>query len=95
MVKSEYDLLKNWKLKLGLLAAIVVPSVTATGAFYDLKAKIVEKETAVHLRMNEIELTNQRNFADKDTIKEIRSDIKDMRSDISEIKTLIIRNKSR
>lgn len=71
--------------------AIVLPTVTATGAFYDLKAKIVEKEVAVNERISDIELNTQRNFADKDTIRDMRNDIKDMRNEMSEIKTLIIR----
>ncbi len=74
-----------------MLATIVVPTVTATGAFYDLKAKITEKENAVNSRISDIELNNEKNFADKDTIKDIRNDIKDMRSEVSEIKMLIIR----
>lgn len=89
--KKETDLLKNWKLKLAILAAIVVPTITATGAFYDLKAKIVEKEVAVNDRINSLELQNQKNFVDKDTVKEIRSDIKEMRSEITEIKNILIR----
>lgn len=91
MVRAEYDILKSWKLKLALLAAIVVPTITATGTYYDLKAKIVEKETAVNSRISEIELNNTKNFADKDTIKDMRNDIKEIRDNVSELKTLIIR----
>lgn len=86
---KENDLLKNWKLKLGLLAAIVIPTITATGAFYDVKAKIQEKDAAVAAKIADLELKSMKEFVDKDTVKEIQEDLKTLRTDVTEIKTLI------
>lgn len=84
MIKTEHGILKRWKTILGILTAIVIPAVTATSAFYDLKED-------VNTKINAVQLDTQRNFVQKETLKEIRSDIKDIRRDVSEIKTLIIR----
>lgn len=74
---------------------LLVPTITATGAFYDLKARIVEREIAVNQKINEIELSNQKTFADKEALKEMRTDIKEMRNEMAEIKTLILKRSPR
>jgi hypothetical protein len=96
MVKTETKFLENWKAKLAVLSAIVLPTITATGAFYDLKASITEKETVVNQRISALELETTKTFADKESIKDLRTEMKEMRADfnkdLNEIKTLIIRS---
>jgi hypothetical protein len=87
----ETDLLKGWHLKIAIIAGLILPAVTATGAFYDLKAQIAARDTESHDRIAALELSNQKEFADKETIKDMQTDIKQMHSDIVEIKTLLLR----
>ena len=91
MGNNEYTFLKSWKVKLGLLTAIIIPTITATGAFYDLKASILEKEQAVNARISAVELQTEKNFADKTALQDMRNDIKEIRGEVSEIKTILIR----
>jgi len=92
---SENEILSGWKLKLGLITMLLVPTITATGAFYDLKSKITEREIAVNQKISDLELSTQKTFADKEALKEMRSDIKEMRSEMAEIKTLILKRPTR
>lgn len=90
--KEELSLLRSWKLKLALLAAIVMPSVTATGAYYKLQIQLTEKNQQTENRVSDLELRTHENFADKPTMDEMRKNVEAMRNDITEIKT-ILRNK--
>lgn len=92
MSKEETQLLRSWKLKLAVLAAIVMPSVTATGAYYKLQIQLTEKNQQTENRMNRLEITSIENFADKPTMEDMRKNVEQMRNDITEIKT-ILRNK--
>lgn len=85
--KSKF--LYDWKLKLGILAAIVTPSVTATAAFFKLELRLNEKTYQVENRVNKIELDAERNFADKKTMQELSGDVRALREDMVEIKTLL------
>lgn len=88
---KENDFLKNWHLKLAIIGALVMPAITATGAFYDLKAKMQEKDAAVSAKISALELSSTKEFADKNTLKEVQEDVKRMRDDVTEIKTLLIK----
>lgn len=86
------SLLRSWKLKLALLAAIVAPSVTATGAYYKLQIQLTEKNQQTENRISGLELQSVKNFADKPTMDDMRRNVEHMQQDIAEIKT-ILRNK--
>ncbi len=83
---GEQKFIDNWRTKLALLAAIIVPTISATGAYYKLDSKIDERTSV-------LELTSTKNFAEKQDLKEIQNDIKDMHSDIVEIKTILKRSR--
>ena len=82
MIKKENDLLSNWKAKLAILTAIVFPTVTATGAFYGLKANMADTEYSLTQKINNVQLEVEKNFADKRSLDEIKSDIKEIQRDI-------------
>lgn len=84
---QEKNFLNVWKLRIALLSAIIIPTVTATGAFYDLKAKIQEKDT----KIVDLELKITKNFADKPTMQKVQDDLQEVKSGIVEIKTLLKR----
>ena len=90
--REELSLLRSWKLKLALLAAVVMPSVTATGAYYKLQIQLTEKNQQTENRVSDLELRTHENFADKPTMDQLRTNVEQMRNDITEIKT-ILRNK--
>lgn len=90
-MSKETSFLYDWKLKLGILAAIVMPTVTATAAFYKLEARLNEKSFQTENRINKVELDVERNFADKRTVDDMHKDINKMQNDITEIKTLLKR----
>lgn len=80
MVKLESAILKNWKAKIALIAAVVVPSVTATGAFYKTKEDVVSRISAVELR-------TEQNFADKTTMNRMQDNIQHLRDDLGDVKS--------
>lgn len=84
---QEKILLTVWKLRIALISAIVIPTVTATGAFYDLHTKLAEKDT----KIVDLELRVNQNFADKPTMKKVQEDVQEIKSGIVEIKTLLKR----
>ena len=86
---SEATLLKNWKLKLGILFAIISPTVTGTAAYYKLQIQLNEKNQQTEERVSRLELDTTKNFADKGTMESMRRDVNEMRNDITEIKTLL------
>lgn len=86
MVKAESAILKNWKAKLALLSAIVVPTVSATGAFFGLKTEMVEKEAAINSRISSVELRTEQNFADKPSMNKMQDNLQHLRDDVSDMK---------
>jgi hypothetical protein len=93
MANGEKKLLERWTLWVGLLSAIVVPTVTATGAYFKLDSKIQEREAIVTERISSLELQTTKSFAEKNDLKEIREDIKQLRNDVTEIKTMLQRRR--
>lgn len=89
MASGEQKFITAWQAKLALLAAIVIPTVTATGAFHSIETKMSERDAAVNQRISEVELRVEKNFADKTTMKELQDDVKALRNDMVEIKTLL------
>lgn len=83
--------LYDWKLKLAILTAIVVPSVTATGAFYKMETRLNEKNFQTENRISKLEVDTVRNFADKPTMVKLQDDVAKLREDTSEIKALLKR----
>jgi len=83
--------LYDWKLKLAILSAIVVPSVTATGSFYKMEIRFNEKNAQTEEKIKNLELDVARNFADKPTMVKIQDDVTKLREDTAEIKALLKR----
>lgn len=88
---TESDLLKNWKLKLGLLMAIISPSVAATGAYYKLQINLSERNQVTESKVKDLELQVERNFASKQTMDKVQNDISGLKNDMTEIKVLLQR----
>lgn len=87
--RQEQSFLSNWKTKLALLSAIVIPTATATGSFYKLQLNLAEKQSVTDKRISDVELSAERNFADKHTMDKMRDDVSKIHEDVSEIKTLL------
>ncbi len=87
--KQENFLLGRWKMIVGILMAIVTPSVTATSAYWKLKNEAIVEHAQVDARISSVELTAQKSFAEKQDLKEMQNTINDMHDDISEIKVLL------
>lgn len=83
--------LYDWKLKIGILFAIIVPSVTATGSFYKMQIRLDEKNQQTENRISKLELDSERNFADKPTMLKLQDDVVKLREDTAEIKVLLKR----
>lgn len=88
---TETSLLANWKLKLGILMAIVSPTVTGTAAYYKLQIQLDGKNQQTLEKVNKLELDAERNFASKQTMEKIKEDVSKMKEDLVEIKTLLKR----
>lgn len=88
---NKTKFLYDWKLKLGILLAILTPAVTATGSFYRLEIRLNEKNQQTENRINKLELDAERNFATKQTMDKLSGDVSNMRDDLIEIKTLLKR----
>lgn len=93
MASGENKVLESWALRISFLTALIVPTITATGAYYKLDGKIDSREAAVIQRVQTLELDSTRHFADKDELKEMHQEIKQLRSDVTEIKTLLKRSR--
>lgn len=83
--------LYDWKLKLAILTAIVVPTVTATGSFYKMQIQFNEKSTETEKKIKDLELEVNKNFADKPTMVKLQEDVTKLREDTAEIKALLKR----
>lgn len=82
-LKIEMKILRSWKLRLALLAAILSPAVTATGAYYNLKS---EMKSTVEVAKDQVDAK----YARKETIEDLKENVRDMRQDIKDIKDLLI-----
>lgn len=89
MLKAQNDLLKNWHLKFAIVSVLIFPTVTAVGAYYDLRNKITQNSGSTELRMSQLELQSNQQFADKTTLKEMQDEQRQMHDDILQIKTIL------
>lgn len=89
--KAELNLLASWKIKLAVLAAIITPSVTVTGAYYKVQSQVIEAKTQLDQRVNAVELSTQKSFAEKTDLKEMQRKLDDLHDDVTEIKTILKR----
>lgn len=85
----ETKVLQKWHVMIAVLLGIASPCITATGAYWGLKLQIEEKDRAVSDRINKVELSNQKNFADKGSLDDLSTEVKHMHDDVLEIKTLL------
>ncbi len=83
--------LYDWKLKLAILSAIVIPSVTATASFYKMEIRFNDKNQQTEDRINKLEVDTVRNYADKPTMIRLQDDVTKLREDTAEIKALLKR----
>lgn len=91
MSKAELNLLSSWKMKLAILAAIVTPSVTVTGAYFKVQAQVQDAKASTDNRLNAVELSAQKSFAEKSDMKEMQRKIDEMHDDVVEIKSMLKR----
>ncbi len=92
---NQTKLVRGWRAKIGLLTAIILPTVAATGSFYSVKIDAQDRESKLVERISAIEVKSGKEFADKDDLREMRDDIKQLRTEVSEIKTILIRQSHR
>ena len=88
-VTAETNILKNWHVKMLVLIAIVTPTITATGAYYGVREKAATDKAEVSERVNKLELSIERTFADKASMQLLDERTRRMESDITEIKTIL------
>lgn len=90
--KDDDAALKNIHLKLLILACITTPCVTATGAYWGLKIQIEEKDRQISDRISRVELSDQKTFADKESLKTLNTKVDQISQDVTEIKTILRHN---
>ena len=95
MNQAETKTARGWRTRIGLLMAIVIPTITVTGSFYSAKLDAQDRESKLVERISALEVRSGKEFADKDDLREIRDDIKQLRTEVSEIKTILIRQSHR
>lgn len=83
--------LYDWKLKLAIASAIIVPTTVATGNFFKMEMRLNEKNQLTENRISKLELDSERNFADKPSMVKLQTDVTQLRVDTAEIKALLKR----
>lgn len=91
MLKTSTSLLRNWKFKIAILTAIVTPTITATGAYYDLKSRVEQNDTNNSARLVKLELQSNNQYADKATLNAVQAELRDTHDDVIAIKTFLTR----
>lgn len=86
---SEIPFLTSWHLKLAILAGILTPAVTATGAYYGVKITMVKDKAELSQRVDRLELDSTKTYADKASLQSLDSRMQKMENDITEIKTIL------
>lgn len=89
MQSKEFMLLKSWHLKLLIIGAMLTPAITATGAYYGVRIKMVEDQKEVSDRVNKLELDTAKTFAEKSSLQNLDGRMQRMENDITEIKTIL------
>lgn len=81
--KVEAKLLRNWKLRIALLTAIISPAVTGTAAYFNMKDSFKEA-----IRQSEQE--TEKKYVRKEAMESIKDDLTDVKSDVKDIKNFLI-----
>lgn len=89
MSLREQNILKAWQLKLAILTAIIVPSITGSSAYYGLQEKMNSNRAYTDQRLSTLELKLSDGFADKSSFQRIDERTQKIEKDIVEIKTLL------
>jgi hypothetical protein len=79
---NELLVLKKWQLMLAILGSILVPTVTATGAYFKKFSQVDEK-------INKLEVDTVKSYVDKDSFKRLDDRTRRMENDLVEIKTIV------
>lgn len=85
----EQLVLKGIHLKILVLAGIVTPCLTASGAYWGLKLQIEQKDFQISERVSRVELENTKNFADKQSLQSLTQEVKQIHDDVTEIKAIL------
>lgn len=91
MEQKESSLLKNWQIKIALLTSIVMPTITATGAYYNLSDKMTASKTEYSEKVSSLELKITQSFADKASLQRIDERTQKIQNDITELATIVKR----
>lgn len=86
---NESGFFASIHMKLGVLFGIVMPTLTASGAYWGVKLQIEEKNRQVSDRVSKIELDNEKNFADKDSLQGLTREVQSIHDDVIQIKALL------
>lgn len=73
------------------MIAIITPTMAATGSFYSLKLDAKDREAQMNARVSSLELSSEKQFADKEDLREMRNDIKELRNQVSDVKDILLR----
>lgn len=87
--ETKLSILKSWQVKLAILSSIIIPTATATGAFFGLKVSRVEDKAELIQRVDKLELQSAKTFADKASLEVLDTRTRKMENDITEIKTIL------
>lgn len=88
-LSSETSVLKSIQLKIAILVGLATPVVAVAGAFYGLKIQMEEKDRQVSDRIGLVELNNEKNFADKSSLKELQQELRATHDDVITIKAML------
>lgn len=91
MLKESTSLLRNWRVKIALLMAIIMPTITATGAYYDLKNRVDQVDSRGSERVTKLELQLNQQFVDKATLQDVQAELRSTHDDVIQIKTFLSR----
>lgn len=91
MKDTEATWLKDIKLKVAVLMAVITPCVTATGAYWGLKLQIEERDRLTSDRISNFEATAYQTFVDKTAFDKMNDEVKAMHDDVIEVKTILKR----
>lgn len=86
---KELVILKNWHLKLLILAGILAPAVSGMSAYFGIKERALLDKVEITKRLSDLELEVNKNYADKASIQSIDTRVRRMELDLAEIKFLL------
>lgn len=82
----ENYLITKWQMRIGILAAILVPFASAMAAYYSTIGGIRQSVAGVRADVIEARLESERAFAKRADVETMRDKINTIASDVSEIK---------